>query len=262
VRKPAALRGGLCAGAARTHPTAWPTMAVPGTFLTSVLLLLCGLGPYLDAAQSPPGKGAHGPRGGPEATAAHGWWGCGVSLPGDGGRGRQDLRLRGPVGHGGVRQRPRDPRGTPGPLAPTWPLAVGLPGEPGCAREPRWVSLFRPGAGASLAAPAPWLPVPRFSWPRRSQPHRHRCWQGPWPWGCRGAGRGGGQRQDVMRRSHRPGASARQGGSQQICPFHHGHVSRAGRGWGMGNSGSSLHPAPSPQPSFSKKKIHFLAGCQ
>ncbi|KAM6056918.1 cytokine receptor common subunit gamma isoform 2-T2 [Theristicus caerulescens] len=54
VRKPAALRGGLCAGPARTHPTARPAMAVPGTFLAPLLLLVCGLGPYLAAARSPP----------------------------------------------------------------------------------------------------------------------------------------------------------------------------------------------------------------
>lgn len=59
LRKPAAL-----AEAAHTRPRSAAPMAAPGIFLVSVLLL-CGPGPYPAAADSQPGKGAHGKATGP-----------------------------------------------------------------------------------------------------------------------------------------------------------------------------------------------------
>lgn len=85
------------------RPTAHPAMVVLGAFLVPVLLLLCRLGPYLTAAHSPPGKGAHGPQGGWEAIVPHGWWGWGMSLPSDGGRGGQDVGLCGLASQWGLR---------------------------------------------------------------------------------------------------------------------------------------------------------------
>ncbi|KAM6353705.1 cytokine receptor common subunit gamma isoform 2-T2 [Alca torda] len=55
LRKPAALHSGLCGEPVRTRATAGPAMAVPSTFLVSVLLLLCGLGPCLATAHGSPG---------------------------------------------------------------------------------------------------------------------------------------------------------------------------------------------------------------
>ena len=104
---------------------------------------------------------------------------------------------------------------------------------------------------------APQLPAPQLCWLWGCQPCRQRCREGPWLWGSPVAGQGGGQRQDVMRRSYRPCASARQGSSWRICtsrPFHPGHVSGAAHRQGTGDSGSFFYLAPSPQLSFSKKK--------
>lgn len=289
VRKRAALRGGLCADAVRMCPTARLAMAVPGTFLAPILLLLCGLGPRLAAAHSPPGKRAHGPQGGREATVPQGWWGWGMSLPSDGGRGGQDVGLCGPVSRWGMRQRPRNPPvrpGTPGTYMAPCSEAAGRAGlcqgatlgvlAPTLALEHRWHHRphgYRPCSSPGPTAPgpmallAPQPPAPQLCWLWGCQPCRQRCREGPWPWGSPVAGQGGGQRQDAMRRSYRPCASAGQGSSWRICtsrPFHPGHVSGAAHRQGTGDGGQRLLFPPStlaPAVIF-QEKITFLSGCQ
>lgn len=79
-------------------------MAVPGTFFVPLLLFLCGPGPYPAAAHSHPGKGAHG-----KATGPFCGWSWRMELPSDGGRGGQDVGLRGLARYCGTRQGPCDP---------------------------------------------------------------------------------------------------------------------------------------------------------
>lgn len=125
---------------------------------------------------------------------------------------------------------PATPRCAPGPAAPIWALAVGLPGGSGCTREPYWGVSLLPLQCWSISDPTSLLATS----PAALLPHRSTG-RSYWSVLRVGAGQDG---QWICTR----------------CPFLPGHLSSAAHRKGMGQRGFSFHPALSSQPLFSEKK--------
>lgn len=203
----------------------------------------------------------------------HGWRGWGMSLPSNGGRGGQDVGLRGPVSHWGVRQRPCNPLmypRTPGTYMVPCSGAAGKAGlcqgaplgvlAPALALEHRWhhrphgyrLCGSRPDGSTGPTAPSPaallTLELPAL--------------QAVLLGGtlAMGVPRGGPGRRPVAGCNVQILSAlciiwaARQLADLRQPPFPSLSCQQCHAQSGDGGNGSSFHPAPSPQLSSAEKK--------